>query len=107
MKTHHRGLLIAGTRMVVSGIGMLPNFEAALATGLAEEGATPVDDLPRNADLGILAAGDCTPQHHALYGRQLLLESVPNPLEQARGAALWLCGKPKPKRAVPWFWQDQ
>lgn len=93
--------------MVVAGIGMLANTEVARAAGLAEEGGIPVDDLARTADPDIVAAGDCTLQQHALYGRQLRLESVPNALEQARAAASWLCGKPKPNRSVPWFWSDQ
>lgn len=100
-----------GTRhpvdLVVAGIGMLPNIEAARAAGLAEEAGIPVDDLARTADPDIVAAGDCTLQHHALYARQLRLESVPNALEQARAAASWLCGKAKPNRSVPWFWSDQ
>jgi len=93
--------------MVVAGIGMLANTEIARAAGLADEGGIPVDDLSRTADPDIMAAGDCTLQQHALYGRQLRLESVPNALEQARAAASWLCGKPKPNQSVPWFWSDQ
>lgn len=93
--------------LVVAGIGMLPNIEAARAAGLAEEGGIPVNDLSCTADPHIVAAGDCTLQMHALYARQLRLESVPNALEQARAAASWLCGKPKPNRSVPWFWSDQ
>lgn len=93
--------------MLVAGIGMLPNIEAARAAGLADEGGILVDDLARTADPDIVAAGDCTLQQHALYGRQLRLESVPNALEQARAAASWLCDKPRPNRSVPWFWSDQ
>ncbi|MGE0097197.1 MAG: NAD(P)/FAD-dependent oxidoreductase [Hydrogenophaga sp.] len=93
--------------LVVAGIGMLPNIEAARDAGLAEDGGIPVDDLSRTADPDVVAAGDCTLQHHALYDRQLRLESVPNALEQARAAASWLCGKPRPNRTVPWFWSDQ
>ena len=100
-----------GTRLeadvVVAGVGMLPNVEAARAADLAEEGGIPVDDLSRTADPDIVAAGDCTLQLHALYDRTLRLESVPNALEQARAAASWLGGKPKPNRSVPWFWSDQ
>ena len=100
-----------GTRLpvdvVVAGIGMLPNIEAARAAGLAGEGGIPVDELARTADPDIVAAGDCTLQHHPLYGRQMRIESVPNALEQARAAASWLCGKPKPNLSVPWFWSDQ
>ncbi|WP_024538788.1 NAD(P)/FAD-dependent oxidoreductase [Comamonas badia] len=93
--------------LVVAGVGMLPNVEAAVAAGLAGEGGIPVDELARTADPHIVAAGDNTLQHHPLYDRELRLESVPNALEQARAAASWLCGKPKPNRSVPWFWSDQ
>ena len=93
--------------LVVAGIGMLPNIEAAAAAGLAGEGGIPVDELACTADPHIVAAGDNTLQHHALYDRVLRLESVPNALEQARAAASWLCGKTKPNRGVPWFWSDQ
>jgi 3-phenylpropionate/trans-cinnamate dioxygenase ferredoxin reductase subunit len=93
--------------LVVAGIGMLANIEAARDAGLTEEGGIPVDEHSCTADPDIVAAGDCTLQHHALYDRQLRLESVPNALEQARAAAAWLCGKPKPNRSVPWFWSDQ
>ena len=93
--------------MVVAGIGMLANIEVARNAGLAEDGGIPVDELSRTADPDIVAAGDCTLQQHPLYSRQVRLESVPNALEQARAAASWLCGKPKPNRSVPWFWSDQ
>jgi len=93
--------------VVVAGVGMAPNVEAALAVGLAEEGGIPVDDLSRSDDPDIVAAGDCTRQLHALYDCTIRLESVPNALEQARAAASWLGGKPKPNRSVPWFWSDQ
>lgn len=93
--------------MVVAGIGMLPNIEVMRAAGLAEENGVPVDELARTADADVLAAGDCTLQHHALYGRALRIESVPNALEQARAGASWLGGKPRPNRSVPWFWSDQ
>lgn len=92
---------------VVAGVGMLANIEAARAAGLAEEGGIWVDEHSCTRDPHILAAGDCTLQFSSLYGRELRLESVPNALEQARAAAAWLGGKPKPNRAVPWFWSDQ
>lgn len=100
-----------GTRLpvdlVVAGLGMLVNGEAARAAGLADEGGIPVDELSRTRDPDVLAAGDCTLQFNSLYGRELRIESVPNALEQARAAGSWLGGKPKPNRAVPWFWSDQ
>lgn len=100
-----------GTRLavdlVVAGLGMLVNVEAARAAGLAEEGGIPVDEFSRTRDPHVLAAGDCTLQFNSLYGRELRIESVPNALEQARAAGSWLGGKPRPNRSVPWFWSDQ
>jgi len=93
--------------LVVAGIGMLPNIEAAQQAGLAGPAGIPVDPFACTVDPDIVAAGDNTLQHHALYGREVRLESVPNALEQARAAASWLCGKPKPNHSVPWFWSDQ
>lgn len=93
--------------LVVAGLGMLVNVEAARAAGLAEENGIPVDEHACTRDPDIVAAGDCTLQQSAHYRRELRLESVPNALEQARVAAAWLCGKPKPPTAIPWFWSDQ
>ncbi|XAH21545.1 FAD-dependent oxidoreductase [Xylophilus sp. GW821-FHT01B05] len=92
---------------VVVGVGMLPNAELAAAAGLAVDGGIVVDALSVTSDPDIFAAGDCTVHDHALYGRLVRLESVPNALEQARAAASALCGKPKPNHSVPWFWSDQ
>lgn len=93
--------------LVIAGVGMQVNDEVARAAGLAGDGGIPVDELSRTCDPNIVAAGDCTLQYSSLYGRELRLESVPNALEQARAAASWLVGKPRPNRAVPWFWSDQ
>jgi 3-phenylpropionate/trans-cinnamate dioxygenase ferredoxin reductase subunit len=41
------------------------------------------------------------------YRRRVRLESVDNAVEQARTAALNLCGKPARHENVPWFWSDQ
>jgi 3-phenylpropionate/trans-cinnamate dioxygenase ferredoxin reductase subunit len=93
--------------VVVVGIGMIANVDVPNAAGLGNETGIPVDDLSRTDDPDIVAAGDCTMQLHPLYDRPVRIESVPNALEQARAAASWLCGKPKPNRSVPWFWSDQ
>ena len=93
--------------LVVVGIGMLPNVALAESAGLALDGGVVVDEASRTSDPHILAAGDCTVHHSTLYQRRLRLESVPNALEQARGAAAGLCGKAPPVRGAPWFWSDQ
>lgn len=91
---------------VLVGIGMLPNVELAVAAGLAVDGGVLVDELSRTSDPDIVAAGDCCVRDLGQGGR-LRLESVPNALEQARAAASWIVGKPKPNHSVPWFWSDQ
>ncbi|WP_372656669.1 NAD(P)/FAD-dependent oxidoreductase [Hydrogenophaga sp.] len=100
-----------GTRLpadvVIVGIGMLANTALAEAAGLRVEGGIVVDEHAVTSDPDIFSAGDCTVHDSALYGRRVRLESVPNALEQARAAAGWLCDKPRPNHAVPWFWSDQ
>jgi 3-phenylpropionate/trans-cinnamate dioxygenase ferredoxin reductase component len=93
--------------LVVAGLGMLVNDEAARAAGLATDAGLEVDAFSRTRDPDIVAAGDCTVHHSPLYNRCIRLESVPNALEQARAAAAWLCGKPKANQGAPWFWSDQ
>lgn len=93
--------------VVLAGVGMLPNVELAAAAGLEVEGGIVVDELSRTSDPHVVAAGDCTVHRIATTGHLQRLESVPNALEQARAAASWLCGNPKPNHSVPWFWSDQ
>lgn len=93
--------------LVIAGIGLLPNTELAEACGLAVDDGIVVDSGARTSDPDIVAAGDCTRFHSALYGRTIRLESVPNALEQARCAAATLNDKPRPHDSVPWFWSDQ
>ena len=93
--------------VVIVGIGMVADTALAEAAGLRVEGGIVVDEHSVTSDPDVFAAGDCTVQDSALYGRRMRLESVPNALEQARAAAGWLCGKPRPNHAEPWFWSDQ
>lgn len=93
--------------LVIAGLGMIPNIEAAAEAGLASEQGISVDAFSVTCDPDIVAAGDCTVQHSAIYDRRIRLESVSNALEQARAASAWICGKEKPNLAVPWFWSDQ
>ena len=102
---------VDGTRLdcdlVVAGVGLLPNTELAAECGLEVDDGIMVDAASRTSDPHIVAAGDCTRSHSALYGRSIRLESVPNALEQARCAAATLNGKERNNDSVPWFWSDQ
>jgi 3-phenylpropionate/trans-cinnamate dioxygenase ferredoxin reductase subunit len=93
--------------LVIAGIGLLPNTELAAACGIAVDDGILIDGDGRTSDPHVVAAGDCTRFHSALYGRSLRLESVPNALEQARCAAAALAGRPRLPQGVPWFWSDQ
>lgn len=93
--------------LVIAGIGLVPNTELAAAAGLAVDDGILVDAASRSSDPAIVAAGDCTRYHSALYGRSIRLESVPNALEQARCAAAAVNGAERLHDAVPWFWSDQ
>jgi 3-phenylpropionate/trans-cinnamate dioxygenase ferredoxin reductase subunit len=93
--------------LVVVGVGIMPNVELAEAAGLEVNNGIVVDEFARTSDADIVAAGDCTMHHNALYDRDIRLESVQNATDQARVAALTLCGKEKAYAALPWFWSDQ
>ncbi len=93
--------------LVVIGVGIMPNVELAETAGLEVNNGIVVDKFARTSDPDIVAAGDCTFHPNAFYGRDIRLESVQNASDQARTAALSLCGKDQAYDALPWFWSDQ
>jgi 3-phenylpropionate/trans-cinnamate dioxygenase ferredoxin reductase component len=93
--------------LVVVGVGILPNVELAEAAELEVNNGIVVDEYARTSDEDIVAAGDCTFHYNSLYEKDIRLESVQNATDQARVAALTLCGKAKAYDALPWFWSDQ
>lgn len=93
--------------LVIIGVGIVPNVELAEAAGLEVENGIVVDEYARTSDHDIVSAGDCTNHFNPLYGRRIRLESVQNATDQARVAAMTLCGKEKAYDALPWFWSDQ
>ena len=93
--------------LVVAGIGLVPNTELASAAGLEVDDGILVDASLTTSDPRILAIGDCSRFYSSIYDRSIRLESVGNALDQARGAASSVAGKPCPAPSVPWFWSDQ
>ncbi len=93
--------------LVVVGVGILPNVELAAAAGLDVDNGIVVDEACRTTDPHIFAIGDCTSHPSAVYGCRLRLESVQNALEQAKTAAMNICGGDASYDQVPWFWSDQ
>jgi len=93
--------------IVIVGVGVMPETALAAACGLRCENGIVVDETCQTSDPDVYAAGDCTMHPSVRYGRRLRLESVDNAVEQARTAALNICGKPARHEHVPWFWSDQ
>ncbi|MDR5651229.1 NAD(P)/FAD-dependent oxidoreductase [Ruixingdingia sedimenti] len=95
-------------QLVVFGIGVMPNAEIALTSGLPTPNGVEVDATLATSDPAVSAIGDvaCFPCA-AAGGRCLRLESVQNAADQGRALAARLMGKSAPYAAVPWFWSDQ
>jgi 3-phenylpropionate/trans-cinnamate dioxygenase ferredoxin reductase component len=93
---------------ILIGTGIVPNAELAKDAGLKVDNGIVVDEFARTSDPAIYAIGDCTdlPCIHSTTSRARL-ESVQNAIDQAKHAALAICGKPKAYAEVPWFWSDQ
>lgn len=104
---HCQGGDVLQAELVIVGIGVIPNTALAAAAGLHTHHGILVDEFGRTSDPAIVAAGDCTEFHSALYDRAIRLESVPHAVGQATAAAAALCGKLTRYHALPWFWSDQ
>ncbi len=106
------GVRMAGGELLpcdfaVVGVGITPNTEIASAAGLEVDDGIVVDAFTRTKDENIYAIGDCTRHPSEYFGAPLRLESVHNALEQAKTAAMAICGKAVPYNQAPWFWSDQ
>ncbi|TPM39120.1 FAD-dependent oxidoreductase [Mesorhizobium sp. B2-3-4] len=93
-------------RMVIVGIGAVPNIELAQAAGLAVANGIRVDHQMRSSVPEILAIGDAASYRHWFTGADVRLESVQNATDQARLAARTISGHADAYSAVPWFWSD-
>jgi 3-phenylpropionate/trans-cinnamate dioxygenase ferredoxin reductase subunit len=93
-------------RMVVIGVGVVPNVELAEVAGLSVGNGIRVDAAMRTSVPEILAIGDVANYRHWLTGEHVRLESVQNATDQARLAARTIVGHDDSYRAVPWFWSD-
>ena len=94
--------------LVLIGIGVVPNIDAAVDAQLEVGNGILVDAELRTSDPHISAIGDCAcfPTRFA-DGARVRIESVQNAVDQGRCVAARLMGRPAPYDAVPWFWSDQ
>ncbi|MHA6687008.1 NAD(P)/FAD-dependent oxidoreductase [Mesorhizobium sp. A556] len=93
-------------KMVIIGIGVVPNMELAGAAGLAIGNGISVDQQMRSSTPQVLAIGDAASYRHWFTGGDVRLESVQNATDQARLAARTITGHADAFAAVPWFWSD-
>jgi NADH oxidase (H2O2-forming) len=92
--------------LVIVGIGVIPNIELALNSGLEvdREKGLEVDDFMRTSDENIFAAGDCTEKNCYLSGKPRIMGLASIATTQARVAGANLFGvRRKMKCAVGIF----
>jgi len=93
--------------VVIVGIGIEPQTGLAQQAALELENGVKVNEYLQTSAADIYALGDCASHPSALYGCQIRLESVQNANDQARTAAVNICGGRQIYDALPWFWSDQ
>lgn len=99
---------VVPARMVIVGIGAVPETGLAAAAGLAVDNGVAVDELLRTSDRAIFAAGDCCSFPLPIYGgRRVRLESWRSAQNLGALAARNMLGAGEEISAVPWFWSDQ
>jgi 3-phenylpropionate/trans-cinnamate dioxygenase ferredoxin reductase subunit len=93
--------------LVLVGIGIEPEADLALASGLPTGNGIVVNAQLQTADAKVSAIGDCAAFPDPLSGQMIRLESVQNAVDQGRCVAKRIVGQPADYAAVPWFWSDQ
>lgn len=95
---------------LIVAIGLAPNTEVALRSGLAvcaQTGGIQIDHHGRTSMPNVFAAGDCATRINAETGELIRIESWQNANEQARVAVQAMLGQTPAAAAFPWFWTDQ
>ena len=93
--------------IIIVGVGVRVNKTLAEQAGLTIENGICVNAQARTSNEDIYAIGDCSYHFNPYYQRHIRLESVQNAVDQAKIAALDICGKTQDYNALPWFWSDQ
>ena len=99
----------AGTETVddlVVCIGIEPNTEVAVRSGLVVGNGVEVDAECRTSIPSVFAAGDVAAHDHPRYGR-VRVEHVDVAQQQAAAIGKTIAGKPATFADPHWFWTDQ
>ncbi|WAC58500.1 NAD(P)/FAD-dependent oxidoreductase [Brevundimonas sp. SL130] len=93
---------------VVVGIGVTPAVQPLLDAGADGDDGVLVDEFCRTSLDGVFAIGDCARHVNPFAGVDpIRLECVQNAHDQAQTATRYICGRPAPYVAAPWFWSNQ
>ena len=87
-------------------IGIQPNSEVAVRSGLVVGNGVEVDAQGRTSLPNVFAAGDVAAHDHPLYGR-VRVEHVDVAQRQAAAIAATVAGRPSTAGDAHWFWTDQ
>ena len=106
------GVLLAdGSRIdadvIITGVGVTPNTELAVAAGLEVSNGIRVDAQLRSSDPDIYAAGDVASAFHPRLGQHIRVEHWANALHQPQAAARAMLGQDVAYDRVPYFFTDQ
>lgn len=87
-------------------IGIEPNTDVAVRSGLVVGNGVEVDAQGRTSVPAVFAAGDVAAHDHPLYGR-VRVEHVDVAQRQAAAIAATIAGRPSTFGDAHWFWTDQ
>jgi NADPH-dependent 2,4-dienoyl-CoA reductase/sulfur reductase-like enzyme/nitrite reductase/ring-hydroxylating ferredoxin subunit len=96
-----------GTDLVIVGVGIEPAVDFLEGSGLARDGAVPVNARMETTAEGIFAAGDIAVFPDALSGEPRRIEHWVEAGRQGMHAARSMLGSKDPYRNVPFFWSKQ
>lgn len=92
---------------LVIGIGIVPNIDAARASGLAIDDGIVVDAAGRTANPNVYAAGDVARRYSPRTGRHVRVEHFDNASRQGVAVANAMLGRDAISDDPHWFWSDQ
>lgn len=93
--------------VLVIGIGITPNVQAANATGLHIDDGIVVDAAGRTSVPNVYAAGDVARRFSARAGRHIRVEHFDNASRQGAAVAGAMLGRDAINDDPHWFWSDQ
>ncbi len=93
--------------LAVVGIGIVPNDQVAVKSGIDVANGVLVDEYCRSSMPNVYAAGDVANHFHPLFETRMRVEHFDNANKQAAAAANNMLGRETVYDDPHWFWSDQ